>query len=70
LQGAWPPTTPNRRKKIESVVALGGDDVGDISDGKGGSFCIGQMPAPLKQPSANDQFPELLPALLTLVHRP
>ena len=51
VDGVWPATGPNRQKRIQ---------------GSGTSFTLGGMPPDMKQPNANELFPDLLAACFRL----
>jgi tRNA U38,U39,U40 pseudouridine synthase TruA len=54
--GRWPASSISRRNVI------------DKNSKRGESFALGRMPAHLKQPAANDRFPELMQAAIALEH--
>jgi hypothetical protein len=54
--GRWPASSVSRRNVI------------DKNSRRGESFALGRMPAHLKQPTANELFPELLQAAIALEH--
>ena len=56
LSGRWPASSISRRNVI------------DKASKRGESFALGRMPAHLKQPLANERFPELLQAAIALEH--